>query len=33
MDQMAALGIEASRLTSKGHGQSQPIASNATSEG
>ncbi len=33
MDQMTGMGIEASRLTSKGHGQSKPIAGNATPEG
>ncbi len=33
MDKMIELGISPSRLTSVGHGQSNPIASNATPEG
>jgi len=33
MDKMIELGISPSRLTSLGHGQSNPIASNATTEG
>jgi len=33
MDYLVAHGIDASRLTSKGYGESQPVASNATKEG
>ena len=33
MDQMVKLGIESSRLSSKGHGESKPLAGNDTSEG
>jgi len=33
MDKMVELGISADRLTSKGHGESKPMAGNDTSEG
>ncbi len=33
MDYLVAHGIDASRLTSKGYGESQPVASNGTKEG
>ncbi|GAO31198.1 OmpA family protein [Geofilum rubicundum] len=33
MDKFIELGIDKSRLTSKGFGESKPIASNSTAEG